>query len=132
MEAIACMFGFFWVLYNGGWIWGMMLPPNDMLYLQATTACLTAIIITQIGNVFACRSSKDSIFSIGLFSNKLIFAAIMAEVLLQLFIVYHPFGNKIFGTAPIDLHVWLILIPFSMGLLAAEELRKFYVRRYKP
>ncbi len=132
MEAIACMFGFFWVLYNGGWIWGVMLHPNDMLYLQATTACLTAIIITQIGNVFACRSSKDSIFSIGFFSNKLIFAAIMAEVLLQLFIVYHPFGNKIFGTAPINLPVWLILIPFSMGLLAAEELRKFYVRRYKP
>ena len=130
MEAVACMFGFFWVLYNGGWKWGVMLHPNDMLYLQATTACLTAIIITQIGNVFACRSSKDSLFSIGLFSNKLIFGAIMAEVLLQLFIVYHPFGNKIFGTAPISLSVWLILIPFSLGLLAAEELRKVYVRRF--
>jgi sodium/potassium-transporting ATPase subunit alpha len=132
MEAIACMFGFFWVLYNGGWTWGMILPQNDLLYLQATTACLTAIIITQIGNVFACRSSKDSVFSIGFFSNRLIFAAIMAEVLLQVLIVYHPFGNKLFGTAPIDLHVWLILIPFSVGLLAAEELRKFYVRRYRP
>ncbi|MFZ3138227.1 MAG: cation-transporting P-type ATPase [Thermodesulfovibrionales bacterium] len=131
MEAIACMFGFFWILYNGGWIWGVMLHPNDMLYLQATTACLTAIIITQIGNVFACRSSKDSIFSIGFFSNKLIFAAIMAELLLQLFIVYHPFGNRIFGTAPLGLDVWLILIPFSILLLAAEELRKVYVRKHE-
>jgi sodium/potassium-transporting ATPase subunit alpha len=131
MEAIACMFGFFWVLHYGGWIWGAILHTNDMLYLQATTACLTAIVITQIGNVFACRSLKDSIFSIGFLSNKLIFAAIMAEVLLQLFIVYHPYGNKIFGTAPINLGVWLILIPFSIVLLLAEELRKFYVRRYK-
>lgn len=129
IEAIACMFGFFWILYNGGWIWGAMLHPNDMLYLQATTACLTAIIITQAGNVFACRSSKDSIFSIGFFSNKLIFAAIMAELLLQLFIVYHPVGNRIFGTAPLGLDVWLILIPFSILLLAAEELRKVYVRK---
>jgi sodium/potassium-transporting ATPase subunit alpha len=132
IEAIACMFGFFWVLYHGGWIWGVMLHPHDLLYLQATTACLTAIIITQIGNVFACRSSKGSLFSTGFFSNKLIFAAITAEILLQLFIVYHPFGNKIFGTAPISLSVWLVLIPFSIILLAAEELRKFYIRRYKP
>ena len=129
MEAIACMFGFFWVLYSGGWIWGTMLPANDVLYLQATTACLTAIIITQIGNVFACRSSRESVFSIGFFSNRLIFGGIMVELILQLFIVYHPFGNRFFGTAPLGLDVWMILIPFSILLLAAEEMRKVYVRR---
>src|SRR4030043_1794438 len=129
IEALACMFGFFWVLYNGGWIWGTSLAPTNILYLQATTACLTAIIITQQGNVFACRSSKESIFSIGFFSNRLIFAGILIELLLQLFIVYYPFGNKIFGTAPLGLDVWLILIPFSILLLSAEEIRKVYVRR---
>jgi sodium/potassium-transporting ATPase subunit alpha len=71
------------------------------------------------------------VLSIGIFSNRLIFYGIMAELLLQLFIVYHPFGNRIFGTAPLGLDVWLILIPFSILLLAAEELRKFYVRRLK-
>jgi len=131
IEAIACMFGFFWVLNNGGWIWGVMLHPNDMLYLQATTACFTAIIITQTANVFACRSSKESVFSIGIFSNRLIFYGIMAELLLQMFIVYHPFGNRIFGTAPLGPDVWLILIPFSILLLAAEELRKVYVRKHE-
>lgn len=131
IEAIACMFGFFWILYNGGWTLGTMLPPSDLLYLQATTACLTAIIIAQIGNVFACRSSKESLFSIGFFSNRLIFGGILLEIALQFFIVYHPFANKIFGTAPLTLSVWLILIPFSIGLLSAEELRKFYVRRYR-
>jgi len=130
IEAAACMFGFFYVLYNGGWIWGTMLPPTNILYLQATTACLTAIIITQVGNVFACRSSRESIFSIGFLSNRLIFVGIIVEILLQLFIVYHPWGNKIFRTAPVGLHVWLILIPFSIGLLLAEEVRKFYVRKW--
>jgi sodium/potassium-transporting ATPase subunit alpha len=129
IEATACMFGFFYVLYHGGWTWGTMIPSGNILYLQATTACLTAIIITQTGNVFACRSSKESIFSIGIFSNRLIFYGIMAELMLQLFIVYHPFGNRIFGTAPLGLDIWLILIPFSIMLLAAEEIRKFYVRK---
>ena len=131
IEALACMFGFFWVLYNGGWIWGTSLAPTNILYLQATTACLTAIIITQTGNVFACRSSRESVFSIGFFSNRLIFAGILIELLLQLFIVYHPFGNKIFVTASLRLNIWLILIPFSILLLSAEEIRKVYVRRFK-
>jgi sodium/potassium-transporting ATPase subunit alpha len=129
IEAVACMFGFFYILYHGGWTWGTMLPSGNMLYLQATTACLTAIIITQVGNVFACRSSRESVFSIGFFSNRLIFAGILVELVLQLFIVYNPFGNKIIGTAPLGIDVWLILIPFSIILLASEELRKFYLRR---
>jgi sodium/potassium-transporting ATPase subunit alpha len=130
IEAAACMFGFFWVLYGGGWNFGTILPPTDMLYMQATTACLTAIIITQIGNVFACRSSRESVFSIGFFSNRLILVGILMEILLLLFIVYEPFARRIFGTAPVDLTVWLALIPFGVGLLLAEELRKFYVRRH--
>ncbi len=133
IEAAACMFGFFYVLYQGGWIWGTIIPSGNILYLQATTACLTAIIISQVGNVFACRSSKESVFSIGIFSNRLIFYGIMAEILLHLFIVYHPIGNRIFGTAPIGMDIWLVLIPFSIILLAAEEVRKFYMRmREKP
>ncbi|MDO9288772.1 MAG: cation-transporting P-type ATPase [Thermodesulfovibrionales bacterium] len=129
IEAIACMFGFFWILYGGGWTWGTMLPTNNILYMQATTACLTAIIITQIGNVFACRSSKEPVLSIGFFSNRLIFIGIIVELLLQLFIVYHPWGNKIFSTAPIPLSVWLLLIPFMFLVFFAEELRKFLNRR---
>ena len=128
IEAIACMFGFFWVLYNGGWIWGTILSPTDILYLQATTACLTAIVVTQVANVFACRSFKKSVFHIGIFSNKLIFAGIAFEILLQLFIVYHPLGNKIFSTYPIHVNTWLVLIPFMLLLLSSEELRKWVVR----
>ena len=129
IEALACMFGFFYVLNTGGWQWGEMLPASNILYMQATTACLTAIIITQVANVFACRSSGESVFSIGFFSNRLIFIGISVELLLQLFIVYHPWGNEIFSTAPISLNIWLLLIPFMFLLFFAEEARKFFVRR---
>jgi len=129
IEAAAGLFGFFYILNTGGWQWGQMLASNNVLYLQATTACLTAIIVTQIANVFACRSSKESVFSLGFFTNRLIFGGIAFEILLQLFIVCHPFGNKIFSTHPISLNTWLILIPFAFLLFSAEELRKFIVRR---
>lgn len=132
IEAAAGLFGFFYVLYSGGWQWRELIPPDNPLYLQATTACLTAIIITQIANVFACRSFRESLLSIGFFSNKLIFLGITVEILLQLFIVYHPFGNKIFSTAPIPVSVWLVLIPFAVFLFLAEEIRKFINRKLSP
>jgi sodium/potassium-transporting ATPase subunit alpha len=129
IEAAACMFGFLWVLFHGGWRWGVMLPLHDVLYMQATTACLTAIIVTQIANVFACRSSRESVFSLGIFSNRLIFAGIAFELILQIFIVYHPWGNEIFATRPIPPGVWSMLVPFALLLFFSEEVRKMIVRR---
>jgi sodium/potassium-transporting ATPase subunit alpha len=124
IEAAAGMFGFFYVLHLGGWVYGQTLPPTSTLYLQATTACLAGIIVSQMGNVFACRSYTESVFKLGLFSNPLILWGIASEILLAVFIVYHPWGHHIFGTAPLSLHIWLTLLPFAVGLLLAEEIRK--------
>jgi sodium/potassium-transporting ATPase subunit alpha len=129
IEAAACMFGFFWVLRGGGWTWGADLAATDPLYLQATTACLTAIIVTQVANVFACRSLRESIFTVGWTTNRLIFLGVAVELLLQFFIVYHPWGQAIFGTAPLPLAAWLVLAPFALALLLAEEARKAVVRQ---
>ena len=41
---------------------------------------------------------------------------------------YTPWGNALFGTAPIPAAVWLFIIPFAFGMLALEELRKWLVR----
>jgi sodium/potassium-transporting ATPase subunit alpha len=129
IEAAAGLFGFFSVLHFGGWVYGQILPATSLLYLQATTACLAGIIVTQMANVFACRSQTESIFHLGLFSNRLIFWGIASEILLALFIVYHPWGQRIFGTAPLGLHTWLTLIPFALGLLLADEIRKMAAAR---
>jgi magnesium-transporting ATPase (P-type) len=132
ISTIGVLFGYFYVLYNGGWKWGTDLPIDDLLARQATTATFLGIVILQVGTVFACSSFKDSIFSLGFLSNKLLVVGVVFELLLSAVIIYSPIGNRIFGTAPVKLSVWPILIPFSIVLLLAEELRKLYVRRYKP
>ncbi|MBI4844714.1 MAG: cation-transporting P-type ATPase [Nitrospirae bacterium] len=130
IEAAAGLFGFFYVLNSGGWKWGEALASDNTLYMQATTACLTAIVISQAGNIFACRSMRESAFSIGFFTNRLIFIGMAVELILQLFIVYHPWGNAVFGTHPIGFRIWFMLAIFGISLFAAEELRKYFVRRY--
>ncbi len=130
IEAVACMFGFFWVLYAGGWTWSTFIAPDAVLYMQATTACLTAIVVAQMANVFACRSSNEPLLTLGFFTNRLIFAGIAFELLLQMFIVYHPLGNKIFATRPIPFNTWAVLIPFALFLLFFDELRKLFLKKH--
>ena len=128
MLATAAMSAYWFVLRAGGWRFGEPLAAHDPLYLQSTTACLSAIVVMQIANVFLCRSDHRSAFAFGLFSNKLIVVGVAAEVTLIALIDYTPWGNAVFGTAPISAAVWLFIIPFALGMLALEESRKWFVR----
>jgi sodium/potassium-transporting ATPase subunit alpha len=128
IEAIAAMATFFFVLYGSGWAYGQALAPSHPLYLQATTACLSAVVVMQIVNVFLCRSTTRSVWSMGLLGNPLILWGVGLEVALILLIDYTAWGNVIFGTAPISGRVWLFVMPFAVGLLVLEELRKWLVR----
>jgi sodium/potassium-transporting ATPase subunit alpha len=128
LEAAAAMGAFFFVLNVAGWTYGEDLSPHDPIYLQATTACLTAIIVLQIVNVFLCRSASRSVRATGLLGNRLIIWGVMLEAAMVLLINYTPWGNWLLSTAPLAGAVWLCLVPFAAGLLVLEELRKWLVR----
>jgi magnesium-transporting ATPase (P-type) len=129
LEAAAAMAAFFFVLYGGGWQFGSELGSHDRLYLQATTACLSAIVMMQIVNIFLCRHPSMSVFSRGLRRNWLIAYGIVFELVLILLIDYTPWGNVLFGTAPLGAEAWLFIVLFMPGMLLLEELRKAVVRR---
>lgn len=130
IEAAAAMAAFFYVLDSAGWKYGQALAASDPIYLSATTATLSAIIVMQIVNVFLCRSSIRSIFSTGLFGNRLIIWGVALEIVLILLIDYTPWGNSVVDTASIAAEVWLFVLPFAAAMLVLEELRKWFVRRH--
>jgi len=45
-------------------------------------------------------------------------------------IVYTPFGNAAFGTAPLPAAVWTVAIALGIAFWLLEELRKWLLRRY--
>ncbi|OGA15785.1 MAG: ATPase [Betaproteobacteria bacterium RIFCSPLOWO2_02_FULL_65_20] len=128
LEAAAAMAAFFYVLRLGGWTYGELPGRFDAVYLQATTACLAAIIVTQVVNVFLCRDPRASTFRGGLLGNRLILLGVAVEVALILAIVYMPWGQAIFGTAALPLDAWLFMLPFAAAMLLLEELRKLAAR----
>jgi Ca2+-transporting ATPase len=89
---------------------------------------LAAVVITQIGNVLAQRTERSSIFTIGFFTNRLIWVGIATELILICLLVYVPVFQRIFGTAPFPPENWLFLFVWAPVLLIAEELRKGIMR----
>jgi sodium/potassium-transporting ATPase subunit alpha len=120
---------FFFVLFAGGWRYGEVLASDDPLYLRATTACLSAIIVMQIVSVYLCRSSVRSVFSMRLLDNRLIVAGVALELASLLLVNYLPLANVLIGTAAVPPTLWLFLVPFAAAMLAFEELRKWIVRQ---
>jgi magnesium-transporting ATPase (P-type) len=130
MEAAAAMAAYFFVLYNGGWHWGQSLASADPLYLQATTACFSAIIAMQIVNVFLCKNPKHSIFSASWLDNYTILWGIVLEIALLGIIVYTDWGNTIFATFPFAAEIWILILPFTLAMLLLEEFRKWLVAKF--
>ncbi len=129
LEAAAGMSAFFFVLQGGGWQFGNKLGFHDNLYLQGTTACLSAIVAMQMVNIFLCRHPTMSAFSRGHRRNRLIAYGIVFELVLLALIAYTPWGNALFGTAPLEAGAWLFIISLMPAMLLIEELRKALVRR---
>ncbi len=129
IEAAAAMATFFFVLNGAGWKYGQNLAAQDPVYMEATTACLSTIIILQIVNVFLCRSTTRSVFSTGLFGNTIIVLGVISEIAILLLINYAPWGNALLGTAPIGDQVWVFVIPLAAGMFILEEIRKWIARK---
>lgn len=127
-QALGAFVGFFAVLKAGGWNYGDMPGREDAIYLQATTACMSAIVLAQMVNVFVCRHPQLPFWRFGLRENPLLLLGLAVEAGVLLAIVYTAPGNQLFGTAPLPLDIWLTILPFALLLGVIEEIRKGWCR----
>ncbi len=128
LQAVASLIAFFLVLLAGGWNYGLPLALHDPLYLQATTACLAAIVATQVVNVFLCRHPRESAFSFSLQGNRFLLLGLASEIGLLLLIVFSPPGNWMFSTQAFDAACWWPIVILALIFGALEETRKLLLR----
>ena len=102
------------------------------VYIKATTMSLAAITTTQIGNGFAVRSIRESIFKIGFFTNIFFLWGVASEIVFILLFIYVPPFSSLFGLAPVGALNWVFLFALAPLPLIADEIRKAIVRRYYP
>ncbi|NUO03567.1 MAG: cation-translocating P-type ATPase [Saprospiraceae bacterium] len=92
------------------------------------TMAFTVLCFSQMGHVMAIRSERESLFKIGIFSNKPMLAALLVTAALQLAIIYLPFLNDIFKTQPLSLEELSLTIAASSIVFWAVEIEKWTKR----
>ncbi len=93
------------------------------------TMVFTVLTLSQMGHVLAIRTEKDSLFSVGLFSNKMLLSAVLLTFALQMATIYVPLLNPIFKTEPLSLVELLLCLLLSSVVFFAVEAEKWFVRR---
>ena len=92
------------------------------------TMAFTVLCFSQMGHVMAIRSDRESLFKIGLFSNKPLLGTLFLTVVLQLILIYSPFFNGIFKTQPLSMYELGITLVVSTVVFWAVELEKWIFR----
>jgi len=113
----------------GGWHFGMQLAANNPVYVKGVTMTFAGIVVAQVGNVLACRTSKQSTFRVNLKTNKWIVFGIIAQVAILSLLVYLPLMQHIFTTTALSLSDWTFLVSLAAIVVLAEEIRKFFSRK---
>lgn len=129
IEAIAAMSAYFFLNWLHGWPGAPLAAEGTLVYRMATTMTLAGVVATQVGAVFGCRTDRASIFKIGFFTNRLVLLGIAVELILLGLLIYVPFLQGVFNTAPINLAEWAFVFAWTPVIFLADELRKVLLRR---
>jgi magnesium-transporting ATPase (P-type) len=123
------MIGCFLAWQAGGWHLGMAQVPDNIAYVKGTTMTFAGIVIAQVGNVLASRTSKASLFKTSVKSNKWIWLGIASQISIISALVYIPVLQDFFGTTGLGLSDWAFLALIAVAVVFAEEIRKLISRR---
>ncbi|MBP1712233.1 MAG: ATPase, type [Deltaproteobacteria bacterium] len=96
---------------------------------QWQTLVFTTLTFSQMAHVLAIRSERDSLFAIGLLSNKPLLAAVLLTVVLQFMIIYIPLLQDFFYTRALSGREILVCLGLSSLVFWAVEIEKAIIRR---
>ena len=119
-------------------VWVGLLMAAVVLGLQAwsihildahwQTMVFTTLCLLQLGHVMAIRSERESLFTQGVFSNKVLFMTVVITIALQLLTVYVPTLNPVFRTQPLSARELIVVLALSSIVFFGVEIEKLIKR----
>jgi Ca2+-transporting ATPase len=98
-------------------------------WAQWQTMVFTVLTISQMAHVMAVRSETESLWSLGLLSNRPLLGAVALTVGLQGCVIYWPPFQRIFKTAALSWQEVLVVFALCSVVLVAVEIEKWMTRR---
>jgi Ca2+-transporting ATPase len=128
--------GLMWHLGEGG-----LIPPgmNPVAYLLqydwrgvdvqvAETMAFVTLSLCELFRAYTVRSETQSIFRIGVFSNRYMQYAVAVSIILLLMVVGVPFLQPIFNTHFMSAREWAVVFGLALIPAVSEEITKAYLR----
>jgi len=94
----------------------------------AHTMAFVTLSGSELLRAFTARSERRSLFEIGLLTNKAMFYAVAVSLILLLAVVYVPFLQPVFNTAPLTWAQWEVVLPLLLVPAVVAELNKWVDR----
>jgi Ca2+-transporting ATPase len=92
------------------------------------TMIFTTLTLSQMGHALAVRS-RESLFKVGLLSNKALLGAVLLTFVLQTAVIYVPFLQNLFKTDALSAGELLLSLVLSTVVFWGVELEKWLMRR---
>lgn len=96
---------------------------------EPRSIAFTTLIMCELLRSFSIRSTKYTLFELGIFSNKRLIQGVGVSFLLTLIVVYAPFLNDLFETWPLTFRDWIIILPLSFIPFILGEIWKIIARK---
>lgn len=109
---------------------GVYLAKGDLAL--ARTMAFATLVFCQLFHVYDCRSEILTIFELGFFTNKYLLLATGCSALMQAAVIHLPPLGAVFGTVPLGLTEWAIVLVVSGWTALVGGLRHLLLRRRPP
>ncbi|MEL5899546.1 cation-translocating P-type ATPase, partial [Clostridium sporogenes] len=96
--------------------------------MHAQTMAFVVLSVSQLFHSFNMRHPKKSIFQLGLFTNKYLFASVIFGIFLQDMVITIPFLASIFKVFDLTMQDWIFVCALSIIPLIINEIVKFFKR----
>ncbi|MGL5150446.1 MAG: cation-translocating P-type ATPase [Clostridium sp.] len=96
---------------------------------HAQTFAFVVLSVSQLFYSLSMRSTKKSIFTVGLFKNKYLIGSIALGIILQFVVISIPFLSNVFGVFPLTFKDWGIVLLLSLIPFIINEIGKLFRRK---
>lgn len=111
------------------WVFWREMSDNKITP-RDTTMTFTCFVFFDMFNALSCRSQSKSIFTIGLFTNKMFLFAVGGSLIGQLLVIYFPPLQKVFQTESLYFQDFLFLIALTSSVFVVSEIKKYMERNF--
>ncbi|XP_050431382.1 calcium-transporting ATPase type 2C member 1 isoform X2 [Adelges cooleyi] len=110
------------------WIFKREMSDNEVSK-RDTTMTFTCFVFFDMFNALSCRSQTKSVFTIGLFTNKMFLIAVTLSIVGQMLVIYFPPLQKVFQTEALTSYDMLLLLGVTSSVFIVSEVKKLIERQ---